>query len=262
MLSKLLTAKTLGGLYLMSPLLLILPGCLATRGWVSEQIKPVGTRMTNIEEKMALTDPQLAANLVSQQVQPLKTRVTGVEQRVSGMEDRLASTESATSQVNSKADKILTEFKDLRLERRLVLDLKRGAYFEPNSADLLTPAKKNIDKLLSSLERQPSGNHFFFVAGYTDSMGSSDLNYKLGRKRADSVGRYLIVKKAIHPMRVVTVSGGDGNPVANNSTPQGREKNRRVEILVYKNVISGVQADIAATLSRMSLTPEISPPGR
>jgi OOP family OmpA-OmpF porin len=197
--------------------------------------------------------------MVSQQVQPLKTRVNSIDQRVSGVEDRLASTEREIIQVSSKTDKTLKDFKDLRLSRRLVLDLKRGAYFKPNSADLLTPAKKNIDKLLSSLERQPSGNHFFFVAGYTDGMGSSDLNYKLGRKRADSVGRYLIVKKAIHPMRVVTVSGGDGNPAANNSTRQGREKNRRVEILVYKNVINGVQAEIAATLSRMAITPKVAP---
>ena len=254
--SKIIMAKNKIGLYLLSPLLLILPGC-ATRSWVSEQLNPVGTRMTKIEEKMALTNPQLAANLVSQQVKPLKTRVISVEQRVSGVEDRLASTEREISQVSSKTDKTLKDFKDLRLSRRLVLDLKQGAYFKPSSATLLEPAKMNIDKFLSTLKRQPADNHLFFVAGYTDSMGSSDYNYELGRKRADSVGRYLIMKKAIHPTRVITVSGGDRNPAAKNTTLQGREKNRRVEILVYKDVITRVQAEIAATLSRMALTPEV-----
>ena len=132
--------------------------------------------------------------------------------------------------------------------------MKLGALFKPNSARLLEPAKKNIDRFLSSLERLPADNHLFFVAGYTDSMGSSDYNYKLGRERAESVGRYLILKKAIHPTRVITGSGGDENPAMDNTTGQNREKNRRVEILVYKDVITTVPPGFAATLSRMAVT--------
>ncbi len=251
--SKIFTAKILGRLYLMSPLLLILPGCIATRGWVSEQLKPVGTRMTNVEQRMSGTDASLA-KMVSVQLKPLGTRVAGIEQRMSGAEDRLTSVERDISQVGSVTDKTLRDFKNLRLERRLVLDLKQGAYFRSNSATLLEPAKKNIDIFLSSLERQPAENHLFFVAGYTDSMGSSDYNYELGRKRADSVGRYLIIKKAIHPRRVITVSGGDSNPATDDATRQGRVKNRRVEILVYKDVITRVPPGFAAVLSRMALT--------
>ncbi len=261
--SKFLTAKNLRGLYLMSPLLLVLPGC-ATRSWVSEQLNPVGTRMTKIEQRMSETDSRLSgtdarlASLVSVQLKPLGTRVAGIEQRMSGAENRLTSAERDISQVGAKTDETLRELKNLRLERRLVLNLKQGAYFKPNSATLLEPAKKNIDKFLSSLERQPADNHLFFVAGYTDSTGSSDYNYELGRKRADSVGRYLIIKKAIHPTRVITVSGGDRNPAVDDTTRQGREKNRRVEILVYRNVITMVPPGFAATLSRMAVTPKIS----
>jgi len=253
MLSKIVTAKNLSGLYLMSPLLLVLPGCIATRGWVSEQLNPVGTRMTKIEQRMSETDSRLSgtdarlANLVSVQLKPYGTRVANLEQRMSGAEDRLTSAERDISQISN-----------LRLQRRLVLNLKQGAYFKPNSATLLEPAKKNIDKFLSSLGRQPADNHLFFVAGYTDNTGSSDYNYELGRMRADSVGRYLIIKKAIHPTRVITVSGGDRNPAADDTTPQGRQKNRRVEILVYRNVITMAPPGFAATLSRMAVTPKIS----
>ncbi len=257
--SKFLTAKNLRGFNLMIPLLLILPGC-ATRSWVSEQLKPVGTRMATIEQQISETDSRLSgtharlANLVSEQLKPFGTRVTSVEERMSGVENRLASAESDISEVGSETEKALREFKNLRLERRLVLDLKHGAYFKANSANLLEPAKKNIDKFLSSLEGQPAENHLFFVAGYTDSTGSSDYNYELGRKRADSVGRYLIIKKAIHPTRVITISGGDRNPAADNATGQGREKNRRVEILVYKDAITAVPPGFAASMSRMALT--------
>jgi len=264
--SKFLTAKNLRGLYLMSPLLLVLPGC-ATRSWVSEQLNPVGTRMTKIEQRVSGTESWVSGadvrinHLVSEQLKPLGARVAGIEQRMSGAEDRLTNTEdrltsgeSDINQVRSKADKTLSDFKNLRLERRLVLDFKQGAYFKNNSSTLLGPAKKNIDKFLSSLDQQPADDHLFFVAGYTDSMGSSDYNFELGRKRADSVGRYLIIKKAIHPTRVITVSGGDRNPAVDNATRQGRERNRRVEILVYKDVITRVSPGFAATASRMALS--------
>jgi len=249
--SKILTAKNMAGLYLLSPLLLILPGC-ATRSWVTEQLKPVGTRMTNIEQRISGTDARLV-DLVSVQLKPIGTRVDNIGQRVSGVENRLASAESDISEIGSVTEKALREFKNLRLKKRLVSDMKLGVLFKPNSARLLEPAKKNIDRFLNNLRRQPADN-LFFVAGYTDSMGPSDYNYELGQERADSVARYLIIKKAIHPSRVFTGSGGDENPAMDNTTGQGREKNRRVEIIVYKNVITTVPPGFAATLSRMALT--------
>ncbi len=264
MLSKFSTSKNLAGLFLMSLLLLILPGCLATRGWVNQQLKPVGTRVTNVEQEMSETKSRVAgvdprfAETVSQQLKHFGTRVASAETRVHGMENRLASTEHYIKQVSSKNGKTQMDFKDLRLERRLVIDLKQGANFLPNSATLLEPAKKKIDQFLINLKRQPVRDHLFFVAGYTDSMGSSDQNYELGRERANSVGRYLIVKKAIHPTRVIMVSGGDRNPAADNATHEGRVKNRRVEILVYKEVLTRVMPEIAATISRMAVTPKIA----
>ena len=258
MLSKISTAQTLAGLYLISALLLFLPGCLATRGWVSEQLKPVDTRMASIEREVSETKSRLSgvdprfAKAVATKLKHLDNRVVGTEQRVTGIENRL-------SQVSSKTEKTLTELKDFQLERRLVMDLKAGAHFQYNSAMLREPAKRKIDQFLGTFQGQPLDNYLFYVAGFTDNTGSSEKNYQLGRKRADSVGRYLIVRKGIHPTRVLTVSGGDGHPVANNSTLHGRAKNRRVEILVYKDRISAVKAEIAATLSRMAVTPEVTP---
>ena len=75
------------------------------------------------------------------------------------------------------------------------------------------------------------------IKGHTDSSGPQDINYELGKRRADAVSRYLIVQKKIDPLRVVTVSYGETSPVAPNDTRDGRAKNRRVEILVYKEKI-------------------------
>jgi hypothetical protein len=73
------------------------------------------------------------------------------------------------------------------------------------------------------------------VAGYTDSVGQEDYNYELGQRRATSVAGYLVSKKGLDPMQVRVVSYGGSKPVADNSTPRGRRRNRRVEILVFQD---------------------------
>jgi outer membrane protein OmpA-like peptidoglycan-associated protein len=67
------------------------------------------------------------------------------------------------------------------------------------------------------------------VAGYTDSQGSDAYNQKLSEDRARSVANYLMAKK-ITPARFETVGFGEKNPIADNSTADGRALNRRVEL--------------------------------
>lgn len=67
------------------------------------------------------------------------------------------------------------------------------------------------------------------VAGYTDSQGSDAYNQQLSEDRARSVASYLMAKK-ITPARFETVGFGEKNPIADNSTAEGRSLNRRVEL--------------------------------
>ena len=67
------------------------------------------------------------------------------------------------------------------------------------------------------------------VAGHTDSTGSAEYNQKLSERRANSVAQYL-ESQGLASNRVVTVGAGETRPVADNSTPEGRQANRRVEL--------------------------------
>lgn len=67
------------------------------------------------------------------------------------------------------------------------------------------------------------------VVGHTDSTGSHQHNQALSERRADSVGKYLISQKVI-AARIETFGMGETRPVASNSTAQGRQLNRRVEL--------------------------------
>jgi outer membrane protein OmpA-like peptidoglycan-associated protein len=74
------------------------------------------------------------------------------------------------------------------------------------------------------------------VEGYTDSTGSDDFNLKLSQQRADTVREYLVSQGLVDS--TVTAKGfGKTNPVADNETPAGRQKNRRVEIVVSGEII-------------------------
>ena len=69
------------------------------------------------------------------------------------------------------------------------------------------------------------------VAGYTDSTGAAEYNQKLSERRAESVGDYFVAQ-GITPVRVQTFGMGENDPVASNDTPEGRQQNRRVVLVL------------------------------
>jgi len=195
--------------------LLLAQGCLATRDWVKEQVDPVSGRVTQTES----------------QVGSLGSRMSGVEGKLGQFEGRLG-------EVDAKTERALSAIANLRLERKIVIDMKDGANFAFNSSALPASAQREIDGFLSDLKGDAGDGAMFVVAGHTDGVGNDEYNYELGKKRADAVSRYLITQKKLDPMRVLPVSYGKSSPVSDNSTPQGRAKNRRVEILVYRDGIT------------------------
>ena len=213
--------------------LLLTQGCLATRDWVKENVSdPLSGRMTKAEGRLDQNEGQIST---------LGGRMSGVEGRLGQFEGRLG-------QVDAKADRALNAISNLRLERKLVIDMKDGANFAFNSANLPKEAQREIDSFLSDFKGESASGDgmIFMVAGHTDNVGPEDYNYELAKKRAESVSRYLITKKNLDPLRVVPVSYGQSAPVEDNKTAAGRAKNRRVEILVYRDGVTSAAAAPAA----------------
>lgn len=108
------------------------------------------------------------------------------------------------------------------------------AFFDFNKSVLKPEAKAKLDDLVSKLS---SINLEVIIAvGHTDSIGSDAYNQKLSVRRAESVKAYL-VSKGIEPNRIYTEGKGKKQPIAPNTingkdNPEGRAKNRRVEIEV------------------------------
>lgn len=87
---------------------------------------------------------------------------------------------------------------------------------------------KELGKALSGSELSP---YRFEIQGHTDNIGSDPQNERLSQKRAESVKRYLVQSFAIPPERLTATGYGKKEPIAPNDTPEGRSKNRRVQIV-------------------------------
>lgn len=101
--------------------------------------------------------------------------------------------------------------------------------FEPGKDTLTLAGLRILDDLLPVLQ-QFSGRRFE-VIGHTDNAGPHDANVALSQARADAVKRYL-VEHGMQAATIVTRGAGPDRPVADNATPQGRSRNRRIEFRV------------------------------
>jgi outer membrane protein OmpA-like peptidoglycan-associated protein len=115
--------------------------------------------------------------------------------------------------------------------------LSADILFDFDKATLRPKATQALDAMSSDV-RQRFAQPRFLVDGYTDSKGSDSYNVKLSLRRAAAVKDYLTVNANFAAETVQTEGRGEANPVAANETPDGqddpdgRQKNRRVEILV------------------------------
>ncbi len=110
---------------------------------------------------------------------------------------------------------------------------RRSIYFEPNSAKMGLDSRAVVDEIGGFMRAYE--NTVVDIEGNTDSTGSRELNMGLSKERAESVKGYLVEKFHFPANRMRTVGNGPDKPVDSNTTPEGREKNRRTDIKVYPN---------------------------
>ena len=125
----------------------------------------------------------------------------------------------------------LSEVLETRREARGLIVNLSDVLFDFNQATLKPGAREKLSKLAGILLAYP-GAYRLQIEGHTDSVGSQDYNQKLSEDRAEAVHDYLI-NAALPADRMVGVRGfGKIRPVATNDTPEGRQTNRRVEIVI------------------------------
>lgn len=114
-----------------------------------------------------------------------------------------------------------------------IYDLGNNILFDVNSSKLRTGAEQKLTQIAASINKRFKGGEVR-IYGFADSTGSTAYNRQLAEARAAAVRNWLATKGSIDSSHISLHPIGEGSPVATNSTPQGREQNRRVEIIAKK----------------------------
>jgi len=178
-----------------------------------------------VADKIRFNESDMRAAITSD------TRVSPVEanmERVAGQMDELyAVAAEARAEVKAVNERV-SALDDYDVQETVAVT------FRTNSAVLSPEAKSQLDALAA---KTTAARAFMIeVAGHTDSTGSDAKNFRLSRARAEAVVQYLAVQHKIPLRRFVTPMGyGKTESVADNTTSEGRQQNRRVEVKMIIN---------------------------
>jgi outer membrane protein OmpA-like peptidoglycan-associated protein len=223
-------------------------------------------RGLNLEvEGRGTSNGELAAEKIRFNETDLRT-ARAVESRAAPLEERASNTEAKVSQVEANAQRMSGQIEELAAvsnaarggakaaqatadaavagvnatnERISALDdyepqTSTAVNFRSGSAVLLPDSKTKLDEIATKALN--AKGYVLEVSGFADSRGSINLNRALSQRRADAVIRYLVENHNIPLRRIVTPYGyGELNPVGDNTSREGREQNRRVEIKLLVN---------------------------
>lgn len=194
-----------------------------------------GKIVTETKEDLSQTRSALAASQQSGAVTAVALAASERSGKVSA--EQLTAEQAARAAADQRAadsQAALAKLGSVNEEPRgTVITLSGSVLFASNQAILLPTAKTRLDQvaavLLSTRERNIT------IEGHTDSRGTDAHNQDLSQRRADAVRDY-IVAKGYEPDRIKSNGLGEGHPIADNDGAEGRANNRRVEIVIARDV--------------------------
>ena len=211
-----------------------LSGC-ATQGFVRQELEPIEARVSELEstseehaERIDAVDSRAQqgineANNAAQAAQQSADQATE-DAATAGRQAEAA--EQSADQAGNRVGALQTRFDshdDYSVERTV------SVQFALDSAALSDAAMAT----LGGIGRQVQQGDFVEVQGYTDSTGEDSYNIALSGRRSDAVLRYLVAQ-GVDLFRISMIGLGEANPTADNSTREGREQNRRVEVRLLR----------------------------
>lgn len=139
--------------------------------------------------------------------------------------------------MDKQAQKIEEEIPGAEVERVdngivVTFDENSGVHFDTNKFNITPDSQITLNKLINVFKEFPDTN--ILVVGHTDSMGSDEYNMTLSKNRAYAVTNYL-TQNGVSSGRLTTNWFGETQPLHDNSTAQGRAKNRRVNVAILPN---------------------------
>jgi outer membrane protein OmpA-like peptidoglycan-associated protein len=217
--------------------MLFLSGC-ATKGWVRQELATIDPRITEVTNANRENAERIDA--VDQRAQQ---GIQAASQSATQANQAAQAAQTAATAADRKADTAnqaiqTTNTRVTTLESRIgTLDNYTAGQpvsvvFPVNSATLSDQAMATLDNVAGQVANQRAG-YLVEVQGFTDTTGDENFNVGLSQRRAESALRYLVSKNV--PLHRISIVGlGEVNPIADNNTREGRERNRRVEVRILR----------------------------
>jgi outer membrane protein OmpA-like peptidoglycan-associated protein len=195
------------------------------------------------QEKLAAQQQKEAAELAKQETLKAKKLMElarqeklAAQQQKEAAElaklEALREAEAAKQQLQEMQKKLAllsSEFAKVKEEKRGLVVTLSDILFDVDKATIKPGSAKNLDYLAQILKEYP--NRKIIIEGHTDSSGSEEHNQALSEERAFAVMGHLISRN-IDPQMMDARGYGESKPVASNETPEGRQQNRRVDIII------------------------------
>ncbi|NRD49250.1 OmpA family protein [Corallococcus exiguus] len=173
----------------------------------------------------------------TEQQQAEAQRLAELNQQLQQRTQELEQERQARLQAEQRASQALTRLQDENVKvreeaRGTVVTLSGSVLFATNATELLPAARDRLSEVATALKEAKNP---LLIEGHTDSRGAEGYNDQLSERRAESVRNFL-VNQGVPQDRIQVRGMGENRPVASNSTAEGRANNRRVEIVVERNV--------------------------
>jgi chemotaxis protein MotB len=223
----------------------------------NEEIATLQQNKAALEEQKKTLEQQKAT--MEQDNAALKQQVTSLEQKNTAMQEQVGSLEKEKSSLVAASEQRQQQYDALvqglskevekgqlqvkQYKNMLAVDLAEQIFFDSGRATLKKEGKEVLKKVGGALKGYE--NKIIRVVGHTDNVpvakslqATFPTNWDLSVARATNVVRYL-QEVGVPPERMIPSGRGEYDPVAPNDTPEGRQKNRRIEImLIDKSLVS------------------------
>jgi outer membrane protein OmpA-like peptidoglycan-associated protein len=220
----------------------------------------------------AQTDAQQAAAAAQQAANQQALERAQADAQAAQAQARAAEAQSAQRQAEQSAQQATQQTEQMRerlkdqlnqvlatreTARGLIVNMS-DVLFDTGQYTLKPGAREKLAKVSGILLAYPALQ--LQVEGYTDNVGSEDFNQTLSEKRADAVRDYL-TSQGVSMTNISAAGYGMNDPIADNSTSQGRAENRRVQLVVSGTSIGVQESAPGTTQSQQSVPSESQPTG-
>lgn len=167
---------------------------------------------------------------LEEEMRRLDDRLGGISQERAALVQRVEAEERVRQQFATIEELFERDEARVSREGNTVVLRMVGLTFATASSSVDASHRALLEKVRRAAEVFPRSQ--LVIEGHTDSLGNDQANMALSQRRAESVSTYLTGQLGVPAFRITAIGYGETRPIASNETPQGRERNRRIDVRI------------------------------